>query len=153
MLLQINRLIKEIGAVPINKCTNKFNNLITLGKDKDEDAEKNSVVYQVNCIDCDANYVGQTFRKMKKRIDGHIRDGKNDKDTSALAQHCKNMNHIVDLSNVKILDIEKNHKKRFYAEMFNIHYHNNTINRKEDTEFLKNIYKNTINIVKNNCKI
>ena len=41
-----------------------------------------------------------------------------------------------------------NYFKRIFSEMMNIHYQSNTLNRMEDTHFLKNAYKKTIDTIK-----
>ena len=44
--------------------------------------------------------------------------------------------------------MKKNKNKRFFHEMANIQFHDNTINRAQDTNNLKIVYKNSINLIK-----
>ena len=55
----LNKLAKELDFIPINKITNKFNNMIRLGKDLVNDKEKSGVTYKINCIDCNMCYIDQ----------------------------------------------------------------------------------------------
>ena len=60
---RLNKLAKGLGFIPINKVNNKFNNIIILGKDKVNFKDKSGVTYKINCINCDACYIGQSGRK------------------------------------------------------------------------------------------
>ena len=60
----------------INSISNKFNHIIRLGKDKHYINEKCHVVYKINCCDCDASYVSQTFGKLIVRSKEHASDCK-----------------------------------------------------------------------------
>lgn len=144
----INKLAKDLNFIPVNKISNKLNNIIRIGKDKDPIMNRCGAIYKINCIDCDACYVGQSGRKLEKRVKEHINDLKNNNWKSALVQHNKGPNHIFDLSNIETLDFENNKSKRLFSETLNIEFFNkNTINRMEDTQNLKMIYKNSVNMM------
>ena len=114
-----------------------LSNIIKLGKDVTKNEDTTGVVYQFSCKNCSAVYIGETKRALKDRISDHI--------------HCKNKNSVVskhilddhsfDFSNVKILDREHNYRKRIISEMLHISKYDNTLNLKEDTQFLSSIYK------------
>ena len=129
----------------INSISNKFNQIIRLGKDKYQKNEKSHVVYKINCCDCDASYVGQTSRKLIIRSKDHASDCKFKRDRSVLHEHIANTNHKIDFNNIKILDQEQNLKKRLLSEMLHIHSQHNSLNRQFDTNFLKSEYKTFIN--------
>ena len=57
---------------------------------------------------------------------------------------CKSM----DFKNVKIIDRERNKNKRLFSEMFNIEFHDNTINRMSDSNGLQYVFKNSIDNIK-----
>lgn len=57
-----------------------------------------SGIYRASCGDCDAVYVGQTGRKLSKRINEH--KSKND---SAVYKHCSLMGHDPDHANFELL--------------------------------------------------
>ena len=54
--------------------------------------------------------------------------------------------HKVNFDNVRILDNIKYKKQREFVEMLNIHYYPKTLNRMEDTLFLRNTYKKIIDL-------
>lgn len=137
----INYNLKQNNILPINKITNKFNSLITLGKDKLNKFDNKNVVYKIGCQDCDSIYIGQTSQLLKNRSSQHRNCVKNRDSKSALANHVIDTGHTIDFNNIKILDIEPHKKIREFSEMLHIHTHKNTLNRTEDTQFLKNIYK------------
>ena len=79
------------------------------------------------------------------RINEHKSKERNKDECSAIANHSVSNNHTFNFKNASILDTEKIEFKRKFSEMMNIHFYDNTINRMEDTKYLKNIYKNIIN--------
>ena len=48
---------------------------------------------------------------------------------------------------MSIIDTEKNYKKRCFSEMLNIYIYNNHPNKVRDTQYLKQIYKHTIDLI------
>lgn len=94
-----------------------------------------------------------TTRKCKLPRNEHRRDVINSKsETSALALHVENTKHVIDFDSFKIIDQENTKKKREFSEILHIYYHNNTLNRIEDTKKLLHIYKHTLDTLKNNEK-
>jgi len=79
-----------------------------LGSTKDKiHATEKSGIYQINCSTCDAKYIGQTRRSLKKRFDEHHRSVKNKETDKAIAAH------IFDLDNTaphKIISFDENVK-------------------------------------------
>ena len=66
--------------------------------------KKSNVVYCIPCAECPATYVGETKRKLCKRVDEHMRAVRMaDFNSSALAEHAWNADHRVDWSKVTIL--------------------------------------------------
>lgn len=86
----------------ITKPINKFSKFITSGKDKVDKLDKSGVVYKKDCKKYGFAYIGQTSRKLKKRIYEHQSSIKKKYTNSALAEHCLNLHHIADFDNVKI---------------------------------------------------
>ena len=81
------------------------------------------------------------------RVKENARDVKKCNLKSALASHAVAYNHKINFDKVKVIDQEKNYKRRMFSEMLNINFFNNTVNRTEDTIYLKNVYKNTVNLI------
>ena len=78
---------------------------------------------------------------MKTRIDEHKKSIENHKKLPVPIHIQENNSHNFDFDNVVILDRESNYKKRIVSEMFHINSYNDTINRKEDVQFLNSQYK------------
>lgn len=144
---ELRRIIKT--NIPDIKITFKYRNTIGLRlfskiKDKTPKNETSGVIYQVNCKDCNAIYVGQTGNKIRTRMYGHKHDVT---DTSRigckLAEHSKTTKHSFDFENVSILDTEKQKFKREILEMIYIKKsfkNGNCINCKNDVDNLSKIY-------------
>lgn len=69
------------------------------------------VVYKIDCLNCEASYVGQTKRQLKTRIHEHKSDiNKKNGSPSVISEHRLVKRHEFDWDNVRILDIrDKNH--------------------------------------------
>ena len=100
----------------------KLNRIIKLGKDRLEKHNNKNLIYQVNCKNCPANYVGQTKRLLKTRIGEHENNiNLSSKYHNVISKHILTNNRTHDFdynyNNVKILHNETNFKKRSFAEM------------------------------------
>ena len=74
-------------------------------KDAIPAVERSDVAYYVPCADCPATCVGETRRRLCKRIDEHKRAvQKADVGVSALAEHAWKTGHGVDWKGVWVLD-------------------------------------------------
>lgn len=60
-------------------------------------------VYQLNCQDCGAIYIGQTKRSIKTRYKEHINNSKNNNPNTGFAKHLSSTGHGPDSSNIKLL--------------------------------------------------
>ena len=85
---------------------------------------------------------------MGTRLKEHQKDVAIKEQKSVVAKHSVYNKHEFDFNNIKILDTEKNWQSRCFSEMLHIHYNSNTINKIQDTHFLKNTYKNFLNNLK-----
>jgi len=124
---------------------NKLNKFIKVHKDRLSPLSRSNVVYQINCLHCDASYVGQTRRLLKQRIDehrNHIR--RNTTQTSVITDHRLKFSHDFDWENVEILDEEVYFNKRLISEMIHIKKQQRGLNAQKDTELLDPIYSDII---------
>ena len=90
-------------------------------KDAIPDMKKSGVICCIPCAECLATYVGETKRKLCKRMDEHkstVRMA--DFNVSAIAEHGWNAGHSVDWNGVTILDQHKNLHPRLALEAFHI---------------------------------
>ena len=71
---------EKIGHITKKKMTKRVNH--------------NSVVYSIPCGGCPKEYIGETGRGMKKRINEHRRDVKNHNTANSLVRHIEQSNHL-----------------------------------------------------------
>ena len=73
-------------------------------KDRIPDDDKSSIVYKVNCCDCDASYIGETGRPLETRMSEDCRAvEKMDFSTSAL--HVWEHDHHIDWTSTCVLTL------------------------------------------------
>lgn len=143
-------ILKTTDYKLVTKPINKFTKLITLGKDKIDTMQTSGVVYQINCTTCNKVYLGQTGRKLNKRMYEHKYSIRKKEKTTGIAEHCINSYHKADFDNVKILDCEPNKFKRLFSEMFHIHKNKKiSVNHMMDTIKLKSEFKRVIDNISN----
>jgi len=81
-------------------------------KDKLEIWYQQDVVYKITCKDCEATYIGQTKRQLGTRLQEHVKDiNKKSGTLSVISNHHIENNHVMNWSEVKIVD-----KKRLYTK-------------------------------------
>lgn len=126
--------------------------MIILGIDKTNKKEIDNVVYKIYCNDCEATYIGITSRPLKWWQYEHQYCVQKKDERPPLTIHNLKIGHDFDYEGMKIIDREKLIYSRKFSKMLHIHYYDNTINRTEDTNFLKNDYKNAIDTLKTDNK-
>ena len=111
------------------------------------------MVYRIDCINCDASYVGQTSRSLKLRVAehcGHI--NRNTNQRSVITDDRLEFNHNFDWDNTRVLDTDSFRFRREISEMIHINLQTNGINLQSDTESLSDCYMGVINMLSNlNC--
>lgn len=93
MTYRIQKIMQSQG---FNVCFQNNNNLKDLiGRvKKKRPTENKSGIYNIECADCEGNYVGQTKRRVETRIKEHARALiKKEEDKSAMAAHCIEEGH------------------------------------------------------------
>ena len=83
-------------------------------KDKDPQNDICGTVYHLSCADCNQDYIGETERKLGKRIKEHH------KDKSVMGAHLLSHRHSLDSDNVKILDRDSRWFERGVREAIHI---------------------------------
>ena len=104
--------------------------LLVRPKDGTPTEELAGVVYQVPCASCPASYIGQTGRRLGKRMKEHrkaVESG--DCANSALAEHAWNHHHPVDWDKVKVLEQQTHLYHRLTLESIHIRSHPHTLSR------------------------
>jgi hypothetical protein len=117
----ITKLFKNTSIKTVFKTTNNlkkrlFPNQVTT--DKYEKAE----VYKLKCTDCPRQYIGQTGRNFKTRYEQHIRDIRNNRETSGYVQHIletghafRKMNEIMEVIKIEQKGSHLNTLENFYT--------------------------------------
>ena len=135
---RVSHCLKNYKIECVPKSNINLSNIIVRGKNKTKNHLENNVIYKVNCMDCDASYVGQTKRSFKIRKGEHKKQKQ-----SVIFQHMQE-NHKFNWKNFKLLDKEKNSNKRGISEMVYINSQQRSLNKQEDTAKLSSQYCNLI---------
>ena len=99
VLEAVTRILSDIDVQVHMKPFRTLRRVLSHPKDhiSDDDKSSASVVYKINCCDCDASYVGETGRALKTRVLEHRRAvEKVDFSATALAQHAWEHDHDID---------------------------------------------------------
>ncbi|EZA55367.1 hypothetical protein X777_04820, partial [Ooceraea biroi] len=132
---------RKFKLMVVNTVPKKLDLVISRGKDKIELGQRNGVVYKIDCINCDACYIGQTKQHLDTRIKEHRVDIKKHlSNHSVVNKHRLSNGHEFDWDNKNILHYETNYRKREIAEMFFIKKNLRSINLKRNTENLFEVY-------------
>ena len=76
-------------------------------KDRVAKEDKNNVVYEINCSNCQAVYFGESKRSLKSRSDEHKRSIKNcDCDKNEIAKLCWEADHNFNWDQKQVIDRE-----------------------------------------------
>jgi len=132
---QVKRLLAPLGIKVVCKA-DKWQWRICSGlKDVIPMENKTGVVYEIDCNDCQASYIGETLRSIKTRIEEHKRHSRNGRfDLSAVAEHSIFNNHTIDWEGSKIIGREDRWHARKIKEALLISKHNPTMNKDKGTE-------------------
>ena len=76
-------------------------------KDQVATEDKNNIVYETDCSNCEAVYFGESKRSLKSRSNEHKRSVRNcDCDKNEIAKHCWEADHNFDWDQKKVVDRE-----------------------------------------------
>ena len=95
-------------------------------KDKTPNKKKCGVVYQVDCSECNQQYIEETGRTLETRFKEHVSTSGN---PSAIREHMNTTGHNITMDSVKILGREDHLHKRKIKEAVAIRRHQPTMNR------------------------
>ena len=118
---KIKRILSDVGIRAVSKAKNWQWELCKGIKDAIPIEKTKGVVYEINCSDCDASYIGETTRSLEIRRKEHLRHTKNGKvEASAVADHVWNHDHRIDWDGARVLDKERNWTSRKIREALHI---------------------------------
>ena len=104
-------------------------------KDKIPKEETSGVVYHIQCEGCHSTYMGETERRLSKRVSEHHRS------SSPVGQHSEERGHSFSNESVRILHKETNWFRRGVAEAIHITEEEPVLNRDRGRHTLPVIYR------------
>ena len=133
----ITRRIRKTGVAVHSRPHSTIRKLLVAPKDKDKPEDKCGVVYHLTCKDCNAQYVGETERALKKRLAEHKRD------SSPVGEHVFAQKHHLE-DKVTILDRESRWFERGVKEAIHIRSRAPSLNRDQGRHRLPPIYNTLV---------
>ena len=107
-------------------------------KDKTALEKQSGVIYSIKCKDCDSLYIGESGRKLEKRLAEHKSKAASSK--SAIREHIeRSKGHNIDWDNVKVLEREPKDFPRKILEAIHIRTLNPKLNRDKGLELEKRV--------------
>ena len=124
-----NRIFQKYNIRLGNKPPNTLKNILSKPKDKENKSCASSVIYELECGDCDGKYIGETSKNLYSRIEQHKYNIRRGDTTSMIFQHVSNLNHEINWKNPKVLGKFKNAAPRKFMESCHSINIANTFNR------------------------
>lgn len=91
-------IFKSHGVHVFHKPFNSLRQQVAHVKDRTAKLKKGGVVDDIQCEQCQENYIGETARTLGARVKNHQSRG-----TSAVFEHCRATGHNINPYNVKVL--------------------------------------------------
>ena len=133
---RIQRSMKKHGIETPCRPHLTLRQILVHPKDKIEELQKCGVVYDISCFNCPQHYIGETGRKLCTRLDEHMKETEKvntktktrstsvSEDTSkfksAVSEHTRDNNHIMNFDSIKIIDREDHKKRRWIKEAIQV---------------------------------
>ena len=109
----VTRILSDINVQVHMKPFRTLRRILSHPKDHTPDDDKSSIVYKINCRDCDASYAGETGRALKTCVSEHHRAmEKRDFSASPLAQHAWKHDHHIDWTSTCVVGVESHYRSR-----------------------------------------
>ena len=124
------RVLKDNGVQVAHKPCNTLHGVLTRVKDKEEPLQQAGVVYRIGCNDCNAEYVGETQKKLASRVEEHQRAVRRRDPGAALFKHTTEHQHTINWEGAKVLYKDNSKKRRLFLEAWATK--DNCINRSVD---------------------
>ena len=87
---------------------NTLRKLVCKPKDRVATEDKSNIVYEIDCSNCEAVYLGESKRSLKLRSDEHKRSVRNcDCGNNEIAKHCWEADHNFSWDQKKVIDRER----------------------------------------------
>ena len=130
---KLRRAFRTAGVSTTFKPQNTLRSALVAPKDRTEPFKQSGIVYQIACADCDASYIGESARKLEKRLSEHKSTAGSSK--SAVREHVvRSKGHQIDWENVKVLEREQKEFSRRVLEAIQIRTQKPRLNRDQGLE-------------------
>ena len=126
---RVARLLKPFSIKLAHKPSNTIKSQLCHMKDKRQILEKNNVIYEIKCYNCEATYIGETGKELGKRITEHKNAVARRDPLSHIFRHIDRTGHIFDWDIPNILGQETNTHRRKLMESFFTQKNPHAINR------------------------
>jgi GIY-YIG catalytic domain len=114
---RIARELKKFNVGWVLKKRDSIRSKVQALKPSSETVDRKGVIYRIDCEDCNASYIGETGQMLKERLNQHMDDVKNRKDTNGVFQHLRtHKRHKVLWDKTSIIDAERNWDNRNIKE-------------------------------------
>ena len=123
---QLSRIFKTHGIPTYCKPTTTLRQLLVKPKDQTPKEKQCSVIYNIQCNSCQAEYIGETARTLGKRFKEHS-DPRHI--NSAVVEHTATTGHSFSLDDVKVIGREDKAFNRKVKEAIAIHKRRPAMNR------------------------
>ena len=132
---KLARIFKNHGVGAYHNPFNTLCSILVHPKDKTPDHKKCGVVYEIQCPECPAQYLGETARTLETRMKDQLDHLKQKSPRTAVGEH----EHHIKMDNVKVIAREDNMWRRKIRESIEIRTRHPAINRDQGYE-LPTIY-------------
>ena len=104
--------------------------LLSIVKGKDKPEDRPGAVYNINCSDCQATYIGETSRNITTRLNEHKRaTKKGDLKNNLAEQHLLKTSHIIDWDSATCLTYGTDYYQRIARERWLTNVEQTALNR------------------------
>ena len=91
---KLRRILRSHKIRSTFYCENTLRKLLCKHKDRVATEDKNNIVYEIDCSNCEVVYFGESQRSFKSRSGKHKRSVRNrDCDKDEIVQHCWKADH------------------------------------------------------------
>ena len=130
---KLKRAFASAGVNTSFKPLTTLRKVLVSPKDKTTLEKQSGVIYSIKCKDCDSLYIGESGRKLEKRLAEHKSKAASSK--SAIREHIeRSKGHNIDWDNVKVLEREPKDFPRKILEAIHIRTLNPKLNRDKGLE-------------------
>ena len=145
---KLSNIAKRFNVQLINKKGKSLKNAVKSKNIVGDVENESSVVYRINCENCEKYYIGETGRMLSVRLKEHKDDGEKgntEQKISGLSQHIRDTNHQANFNEPIIMMKEKDFCKRKFKEALVIKKNNDSLlNKKEEKKVISNIWENLL---------